>query len=90
VEQRADEPARRPAGAEPRDLLTIVIEIDEKAEIRNSTQRSRSGGESMEVGQFFGLGGEKRPRELEGLSANLDVGSDSTSAATARSGATRS
>lgn len=60
------------------DLLTIVVEIDEEAEIRNSTQRSRGGGESMEVGQFFGLGGEKRPRELEGLSANLDVGSEST------------
>ncbi len=59
------------------DLLTIVIEIDEEAEIRNSTQRSRSGSEGLEVDEFFGLGGDIRPRELEGLSGNLDIGSQS-------------
>jgi flagellar L-ring protein precursor FlgH len=37
------------------DILTIVIEIDEEAEIRNTTQRSRSGSEEMSVGALFGL-----------------------------------
>ncbi|MBA3326109.1 MAG: flagellar basal body L-ring protein FlgH [Rhodobacteraceae bacterium] len=59
------------------DLLTVLIEIDEEAEFRNSTARSRGGSESVEVTEFFGLGGDKRPRELEGLSADLELGSDS-------------
>ena len=37
------------------DIMTIVIEIDEEAEISNATSRSRSGTESMGVPQFFGL-----------------------------------
>jgi flagellar L-ring protein FlgH len=37
------------------DILTIVIEIDEQAEIRNQTQRSRTGSEEMSVGALFGL-----------------------------------
>jgi flagellar L-ring protein precursor FlgH len=37
------------------DILTVVIEIDEKAEISNSTSRSRNGSESMGVPQLFGL-----------------------------------
>lgn len=48
------------------DLLTIVIEIDEKAEIRNSTDRSRSGSEGASVGTFFGLG-----NVIGGEAANL-------------------
>lgn len=37
------------------DILTVVIEIDDKAEISNSTSRSRSGGESMQVPELLGL-----------------------------------
>lgn len=37
------------------DILTVVIEIDESAEISNSTSRSRSGGESLQVPQLIGL-----------------------------------
>lgn len=37
------------------DILTVVIEIDESAEISNSTSRSRSGSESMAVPELFGL-----------------------------------
>ena len=37
------------------DILTVVIEIDESAEISNSTARSRSGSEQMGVPNFFGI-----------------------------------
>jgi flagellar L-ring protein precursor FlgH len=59
------------------DLLTVVIEIDEEAEMRNSTQRNRSGSEELEVGGFFGIG-NLLPDDFEDLNGNLDVGSDSS------------
>ncbi|NIZ09727.1 flagellar basal body L-ring protein FlgH [Pseudooceanicola sp. HF7] len=37
------------------DILTVVIEIDESAEISNSTSRSRSGSESLGISEFFGI-----------------------------------
>lgn len=37
------------------DILTVVIEIDEKAEISNDTARSRNGSESLGVADFFGV-----------------------------------
>ena len=37
------------------DILTVVIEIDEKAEISNSTSRSRSAGESLAMPQLLGI-----------------------------------
>ncbi|CUH86614.1 Basal body L-ring protein [Phaeobacter sp. CECT 5382] len=37
------------------DILTVVIEIDEEAEISNDTSRSRSSSESLEVPQLLGL-----------------------------------
>ena len=39
----------------PGDILTVVIEIDEKAEISNSTDRSRSGSESLGIPELFGV-----------------------------------
>ncbi|WP_353473538.1 flagellar basal body L-ring protein FlgH [Salipiger sp. H15] len=36
------------------DILTVVIEIDDQAEISNSTDRSRSGSESLGIPEFFG------------------------------------
>jgi flagellar L-ring protein FlgH len=39
----------------PGDILTVVIEIDERAEISNSTSRSRSGSESMELPSLLGI-----------------------------------
>jgi flagellar L-ring protein precursor FlgH len=37
------------------DILTVVIEIDERAEISNSSSRSRNGSESLSLPQLFGL-----------------------------------
>jgi flagellar L-ring protein precursor FlgH len=37
------------------DILTVVIEIDERAEISNASDRSRSGSESLSVPELFGL-----------------------------------
>ena len=37
------------------DILTVVVEIDESAEINNATNRSRSGSERFQVPELFGL-----------------------------------
>jgi flagellar L-ring protein precursor FlgH len=37
------------------DILTVVIEIDDEAEISNATDRSRTAGEDMSVDALFGL-----------------------------------
>jgi flagellar L-ring protein precursor FlgH len=37
------------------DILTVVIEIDERAEIQNSSQRSREASEQLGVPSLFGL-----------------------------------
>lgn len=37
------------------DILTVVIEIDDRAEISNSSDRSRAGSENMGVPSLFGI-----------------------------------
>lgn len=37
------------------DILTVVIEINDSAQMTNSTQRGRTGSQGMGVPQFFGL-----------------------------------
>ncbi|MGB7262947.1 MAG: flagellar basal body L-ring protein FlgH [Albidovulum sp.] len=37
------------------DIMTVVIEIDDKAEISNSTGRSRAGSDSMGIPQLLGI-----------------------------------
>lgn len=37
------------------DILTVVIEIDDRAEISNSTDRSRSASQQLGMPQLFGL-----------------------------------
>jgi flagellar L-ring protein precursor FlgH len=58
------------------DILTVVIEIDEEARMRNDTQRDRRGSEELGVGSFFGVG-KFLPAAAEGLNPNLEVESES-------------
>ncbi|MDJ1008271.1 MAG: flagellar basal body L-ring protein FlgH [Paracoccaceae bacterium] len=37
------------------DILTVVIEIDDSAEIQNSSERSRSGSQSASIPSLFGI-----------------------------------
>jgi flagellar L-ring protein precursor FlgH len=39
------------------DILTVVIEIDDQAELNNSSSRSRNSGESAGLGSFLGYEG---------------------------------
>ena len=59
------------------DIMTVVIEIDESAEISNSSQRSRSGSENLQIGSFLGL-----PEFAENV---LPAGTDFSNAADATS-----
>ncbi len=61
------------------DILTVVIEIDESAEISNNTSRGRSGSETMGVDGLFGI---RRIDEVlpDGASMANAVGTSSTSA----------
>ncbi|MBT8155141.1 flagellar basal body L-ring protein FlgH [Epibacterium ulvae] len=63
------------------DILTVVIEIDEEAEISNDTQRSRNGSESLGVPQLLGIP-QRLDRNLpEGasLADAVDLNSNSSS-----------
>lgn len=61
------------------DILTVVIEIDEKAEISNSSDRSRSGSENLSVPGLFGLPQRLNGKLPEGASSDELVGINSQS-----------
>jgi flagellar L-ring protein precursor FlgH len=61
------------------DILTVVIEIDDEAEISNSTSRSRSGSESLGVAHLFGLPQRLDEKLPEGASSADAVSIDSAS-----------
>jgi flagellar L-ring protein precursor FlgH len=61
------------------DILTVVIEIDEKAEISNSSDRSRSGSENLSVPGLFGLPQRLDEKLPEGASSDALVGIKSQS-----------
>ncbi len=62
------------------DILTVVIELDEKAEISNDTSRSRSGSEDLSVPGLLGLPQRAAERLPDGASLDEAVSIDSTSA----------
>jgi len=47
------------------DILTVVIEIDDKAEISNSSSRARSGSETLSISSLFGI-----PQRVDSLFPN--------------------
>ncbi|GGX38376.1 hypothetical protein GCM10007385_01510 [Tateyamaria omphalii] len=59
--------------------MTVVIEIDERAEISNETDRSRSGTESLQVPQLAGLPQRLDEKLPEGASASDFVSIKSSS-----------
>jgi flagellar L-ring protein precursor FlgH len=61
------------------DILTVVIEIDEQAEISNSSDRSRSGSENLSVPGLFGLPQRLDKKLPEGASSDELVGITSQS-----------
>ncbi len=62
------------------DIVTVVIEIDDKAEISNSTSRSRSGSEQLGIPDLIGI--PQRINEVlpEGASLDSAVSTNSSSA----------
>lgn len=62
------------------DILTVVIRIDDSAQISNTTGRSRSNGQTMAVPQLFGLPQRANAAMPEG--ASLDTAVDISSAST--------
>jgi len=61
------------------DILTVVIEIDDSASISNSTDRSRSGSESLSVPNLFGLPQRVDESLPEGATLNSAVDFNSNS-----------
>jgi len=64
------------------DILTVVIELDEKAEFSNDTSRSRSGSEDLEIVGLFGLPQRANARLPDGasLADAVSIGSSGSSA----------
>lgn len=61
------------------DILTVVVEIDDKAEISNDTSRSRGGSESLAVPHLLGLPQRVDTHLPNGASMGNAVSVDSTS-----------
>lgn len=61
------------------DIMTVVVEIDDKAEIKNSTSRSRSGSESMSLPHLFGIPQRLNRKMPEGASMDEAVSLGSAS-----------
>ncbi|MEQ8178198.1 MAG: flagellar basal body L-ring protein FlgH [Amphiplicatus sp.] len=59
------------------DIVTVVVEIDEEAEIRNRTNRSRDASEGLSVPNFFGL--QTLAEKVLPGGANLDPAIDAAS-----------
>lgn len=51
------------------DILTVVIEIDDSAQIRNSSEQNRQGSQEMQVDALFGL-----PERTAGNGVSLTPG----------------
>lgn len=61
------------------DILTVVIEIDDSAQISNQTGRSRAGAEEMGMGSLFGIPQRLNEELPEGASMEEAVSASSSS-----------
>ena len=61
------------------DILTVVIEINDSAEMKNSSGRSRTGSEKMNVPQLFGLPQNANREMPAGASLDTAVNTSGTS-----------
>jgi flagellar L-ring protein FlgH len=61
------------------DILTVVIEINDSAQISNSTGRSRKGSQSMGIPSLFGIPQRLDEKLPEGASMAEAVATDSSS-----------
>ena len=66
------------------DILTVVIELDEKAEISNNTNRSRSGSENLEVPGLLGLPQRLNEKLPDGASLDEAVSIESDASSSGR------
>ncbi|WP_298258939.1 flagellar basal body L-ring protein FlgH [uncultured Litoreibacter sp.] len=64
---------------QPGDIVTVVVEIDERAEISNSTSRGRSGSESMAIPSLLGIPQRINDALPEGASLDQAVSTNSSS-----------
>ncbi len=62
------------------DILTVVIEIDDRAEISNGTNRSRGASQSLGISQLFGIPQRINAELPDGASMDsaVDLNSNST------------
>ena len=72
------------------DILTVVIEIDDSAQISNSSGRSRTGAQSMGIPQFFGIPQRIDSNLPEGASMGSAVSTSSSSTFAGSGDVTRS
>ncbi|MDO5642523.1 MAG: flagellar basal body L-ring protein FlgH [Paracoccus sp. (in: a-proteobacteria)] len=61
------------------DILTVVIEIDDRAEISNSSSRSRAAADAVRIPEFGGLPQSLDGRMTEGASMGRLVDADASS-----------
>lgn len=62
------------------DIMTVVIEIDDKAEISNTTSRSRDGSDSVSIPNFLGVPQRVNKKWPDGASMDNAVDLSSASA----------
>lgn len=71
------------------DIVTVVIEISDNASINNSSNRARSGSDSLSVPNFLGIPQIINRKLPEGASLDTAVGVTSSSSATGNGSVSR-
>lgn len=61
------------------DIVTVMIEIDDRAEFSNSSERSRSASENLSIPNFFGIPQRVNEKLPEGATLSPAVGLSSDS-----------